>query len=280
MLEYVYSPHYDFYIDKAKRTSGYDMKFFHFHKKYEVYLEVEGTRRYFIGDNAYIVNAGNIVLIEPDSVHKTASVEDMPHTRYVLNFNQDYLACMADALDGVDLLACFSLGVHVLQVSPRKAQAIESLMAKLWESRDCETPSGVGQRKLVLSEMLLSLGDYIREQRDSVQGKMTDKTVEAAQTYIASHFAESLSLDDIAGQVYVSRHYLSRLFKKRTGLSVVEYVNSIRLTAAKGMLETSGMKIGSVAEACGYGTTAHFSRMFKEATGFSPQHYRKLYNKQ
>jgi two-component system response regulator YesN len=154
------------------------------------------------------------------------------------------------------------------------------MMAKLWESRDCETPSGIGQRKLVLSEMLLSLGDYIKEQRDSGQGKMIDKTIEAAQTYIATHFAKQLSLDEIAGQVYVSKHYLSRLFKRRTGLGVVEYINSIRLTAAKGMLETSPMKIASVSEACGYGTTTHFSRLFKEATGFSPQQYRKIYNKQ
>jgi AraC-like DNA-binding protein len=279
MLEYVYSPHYDFYIDKAKRTSGYDMKFFHFHKKYEVYLEVEGTRRYFIGDNTYIVNAGNIVLIEPDSVHKTASVEDMPHTRYVLNFNKDYLAGMADALGGADLLACFGMGAHVLQLAPRKAQEVELLMAKLWEGRDNETKAGIALRKLALAELLISLGECILEQRDSGQSKMTDKTVEAAQVYIAAHYAKQLSLDEIAGQVYVSKHYLSRLFKRRTGLGVVEYINSIRLTAAKGLLETSPMKIASVSEACGYGTTTHFSRLFKEATGLSPQQYRKLYNK-
>ena len=46
--EYTYSPHVDFYIDMINRENGYDMSGFHIHHKYEIYYEVEGTRRYFI----------------------------------------------------------------------------------------------------------------------------------------------------------------------------------------------------------------------------------------
>lgn len=64
--EYTYSPHVDFYIDMIDREHSYDMGSFHTHHKYELYYEVEGARRYFIEDSAYIVNAGNVILIGPD----------------------------------------------------------------------------------------------------------------------------------------------------------------------------------------------------------------------
>lgn len=46
--EYVYSPHVDFFIDRVDRDSGYEMASFHIHHKYEIYYEIEGSRRYFI----------------------------------------------------------------------------------------------------------------------------------------------------------------------------------------------------------------------------------------
>lgn len=64
--EYTYSPHVDFYIDMIDREHSYDMGSFHTHHKYELYYEVEGARRYFIEDSAYIVNAGNVILIGAD----------------------------------------------------------------------------------------------------------------------------------------------------------------------------------------------------------------------
>ena len=81
--EYTYSPHVDFYIDMINRENGYDMSGFHIHHKYEIYYEVEGTRRYFIEDAAYIVNAGSVVLIGENQIHKTGSVGDTPSNRIV-----------------------------------------------------------------------------------------------------------------------------------------------------------------------------------------------------
>ena len=66
--EYTYSPHVDFYIDMIDREHSYDMGSFHTHHKYELYYEVEGARRYFIEDSAYIVNAGNVILIGENQI--------------------------------------------------------------------------------------------------------------------------------------------------------------------------------------------------------------------
>lgn len=100
--EYVYSPHVDFFIDRVDRDSGYEMASFHIHHKYEIYYEIEGSRRYFIEDAAYIVNAGCVVLIGENQIHKTASLGDTASSRIVMNFSREYLDKIMDIFPEVD----------------------------------------------------------------------------------------------------------------------------------------------------------------------------------
>ena len=106
--EYTYSPHVDFYIDMIDREHSYDMGSFHTHHKYELYYEVEGARRYFIEDSAYIVNAGNVILIGENQIHKTGSVGDGPTSRIVCNFSREYLQEISGAFPEIDLFGFMS----------------------------------------------------------------------------------------------------------------------------------------------------------------------------
>lgn len=278
--EYVYSPHYDFFIDKTYRTAGYDMGSFHIHKKYEIYYQLEGTRRYFIGDSAYLINAGNIVLISEDEIHKTGSVENSAHARIVLNFNREYLEGVLPFLpEGIDLFACFASRIHVLNVSLRKQGVVESLLQRLWQDREDTSAEADALRKTQLLELLLYLNRYVGEQKQSETNvaKISNKTIDKIQSYISTHYRESLTLSQIAAQFYISPYYLSHLFKKTTNLSIVEYINGVRIMAAKNLLERGDLRVAGVSEETGFSTTAHFSRVFKESTGLSPQQYRKFY---
>ncbi|GGI46453.1 hypothetical protein GCM10008018_17170 [Paenibacillus marchantiophytorum] len=97
------------------------------------------------------------------------------------------------------------------------------------------------------------------------------------QKYMDDHLHEEVNREDIAAFVYLNPAYLSRLFKKETGLSISEYMLSIRMDKAKKLLIESGNKISNVAEVTGYGHFSHFAKMFKRVTGISPQEYRKKF---
>ena len=97
---------------------------------------------------------------------------------------------------------------------------------------------------------------------------------------LAQNYREPLSLQSIAEQFYISPCYLSHLFKKCTGLSIFEYINSLRIRAAKSALETSKLKVTEIAEQTGFCTASHLGRIFKQGTGLSPNQYRKYYHKE
>ena len=99
-------------------------------------------------------------------------------------------------------------------------------------------------------------------------GRVTNRIVSQIQGYIAEHYAEKLTLTSIANQFYISPYYLSRLFKKTINLSLIEYINGVRIKAAQNMIEKTNESISGVAEKTGFMTSAHFRRNTAESRKF------------
>lgn len=233
--EYTYSPHVDFYIDMIDREHSYDMGSFHTHHKYELYYEVEGARRYFIEDSAYIVNAGNVILIGENQIHKTGSVGDGPTSRIVCNFSREYLQEISGAFPEIDLFSFMSEeNNHLLSnITVKQQNYIYSILQQLIQMQDENNPESAVTRKMLLATLLLQLKKMCENQHElgGDSGRVTNRIVSQIQGYIAEHYAEKLTLTSIANQFYISPYYLSRLFKKTINLSLIEYINGVRIKA-------------------------------------------------
>lgn len=254
--EYTYSPHVDFYIDMIDREHSYDMGSFHTHHKYELYYEVEGARRYFIEDSAYIVNAGNVILIGENQIHKTGSVGDGPTSRIVCNFSREYLQEISGAFPEIDLFGFMSEeNNHLLSsITVKQQNYIYSILQQLIQMQDENSPESAVTRKMLLATLLLQLKKMCENQHElgGDSGRVTNRIVSQIQGYIAEHYAEKLTLTSIANQFYISPYYLSRLFKKTINLSLIEYINGVRIKAAQNMIEKTNESISSVAEKTGF----------------------------
>lgn len=90
----------------------------------------------------------------------------------------------------------------------------------------------------------------------------------------AGDFMTDMSVDSIAKVAHVSPQYLVRCFKRKTGMTVQEYILDVRVQKAKMMIE-SGFSIAQIAENFGYSDYSVFSRMFKKRTGKSPTEWAK-----
>lgn len=94
--------------------------------------------------------------------------------------------------------------------------------------------------------------------------------------YIEGHYHESISFAELAKQLYVTRNYLSYLFKRETGISYIAYLTRFRIERSKELLKTNQYMIYEISEKVGYSDPAYFSRVFKNVTGMSPLEYAHL----
>lgn len=108
----------------------------------------------------------------------------------------------------------------------------------------------------------------------SDEGENALELIDRVKTYIQDHYAENLTLAVLSNVFFVCPAYLSRLFKKKTGINFVDYLTRLRVEKAKEFLAIPTLKVYTVAEMVGYENPRYFSRIFKDITGTSPQDYR------
>lgn len=98
--------------------------------------------------------------------------------------------------------------------------------------------------------------------------------IEAIQNYIFEFHNRDLKLSQLAKLFFLNPDYLCRLFRKETGMSFSEYVNDIRISQAKSLLELTNDGIMDISLQIGFNNVTYFNYLFKKATGISPKQYR------
>ncbi|MGF7036555.1 two-component system response regulator YesN [Paenibacillus mucilaginosus] len=105
--------------------------------------------------------------------------------------------------------------------------------------------------------------------------KIEGPVVEKVRRFIDDHLAEELTREELAAYVHFHPSYLSRLFKRTTGFSLTGYILERRMDKAKRLLAESTLRVSDIAQTVGYSNFSHFTKLFKKATGQTPQDYRK-----
>lgn len=107
-----------------------------------------------------------------------------------------------------------------------------------------------------------------------------DAEILLAQEFIEGHYTDKITVDDLADRYVIGRRSFERRFKKATNNTVVEYIQRVKIEAAKRSFESSRKNISEVMFDVGYTDTKAFRTVFKKITGLTPIEYRNKYNKQ
>lgn len=99
------------------------------------------------------------------------------------------------------------------------------------------------------------------------------KTIDFIMRYVQKHYAEDITLDVLAEKVYLTRNYLSQIFKQETGENFNNYMTRIRMDKAKELMLTGNYKIFEISQMVGYKNNAYFSQLFKKHTGLNPSEF-------
>ncbi len=106
-----------------------------------------------------------------------------------------------------------------------------------------------------------------------------DDAIKKVQDYIEANIEEKMTIDELAAMVAVGRRSFERRFKDATNNTLIEYIQRVKIEAAKRALETSRKNIAEVMFGVGYTDTKAFRDLFKRITGLTPIEYRNKYNK-
>ncbi len=118
-----------------------------------------------------------------------------------------------------------------------------------------------------------SFREFETRKMESEDGVRSD--VEKVKAYIHAHYGETLGIERLAGEVYLSPGYLSYIFKKETGMNLSRYIKEYRMEKAKELLRDTNMKIVKICSSVGFSNVSYFCQSFREYCGVSPEKYRK-----
>jgi transcriptional regulator GlxA family with amidase domain len=107
-----------------------------------------------------------------------------------------------------------------------------------------------------------------------------DEDIKKAQEFIEKNYQEKFTVEELASRLFIGRRNFERRFKKATSNTVMEYIQRVKVEAAKMSLESSRDNVNEVMYKVGYSDTKAFRTTFKKITGISPLEYRNKYNKE
>ncbi|MEJ7587756.1 MAG: helix-turn-helix domain-containing protein [Ferruginibacter sp.] len=111
------------------------------------------------------------------------------------------------------------------------------------------------------------------------QKKHEDEPIKLAQEFIENNVPEKISVEELATKFTIGRRHFERRFKKATNNTPIEYIQRVKIEAAKKWLESSMKNVSEVMYEVGYGDSKAFRTVFKKITGLSPADYRNRYNR-
>ena len=238
-------------------SRNFKMPSMHYHDSYELYFLEVGTREYFVEDKFFTVTPGEFVLIPPGKLHRTGGEFCI---RTLVHFTDAFLRRFYQDDTVTQMLRCFE-AVKITAEQSKEAW-FRLLLTELHETKS-ETDFA-----LLLGVLLNTLGNSGKQE---IQFGQLGPII----TYINNNYADIENIDQIAKQFYISKYHLCRVFKKTMHVTLIDYLNQVKLKNARQLLEVSDQSIGEIAQKCGYHSVAYFGSVFKESLGESPSSYRR-----
>jgi len=243
------------------KSSQSDMPSSHYHDGFEIYYLIKGKVRYFLDNKIFELSAGDIILIPPNTLHKTNITSDYPAERLLIDFTSRFFK----KKDNDPLFNGFN---SYLVNEPEK-------YVKILTNIENEFLSKAPQYEDMIRSLLTIF--LISQSRSSKTSKNDSASpfIERIINYINENYSENITLDSLADKFSISKNYLSKLFKSKTGFGINEYLNIIRIKNAEHLIISTNFSMSKISTLCGFNDSNYFSTVFKKTNGLSPLQYRK-----
>lgn len=169
-----------------------------------------------------------------------------------------------------------------LKLSGEKRSMIESLYERMYLEYQAAGPDYKEILKLLLCELLLLIHRYHKEESldaGTPATKHKHQLILDCIDYLKSNYSSKITVDELSNYVFLSKSYLSSLFKQVTGSNIVDYLKHIRIEHACRLLVETDLSITEILNNVGYSDYRFFNKSFKKITGMTANEYRKQNSK-
>jgi AraC-like DNA-binding protein len=236
------------------------------------------------GCNYYDYQEGTLVFVSPGQIMEIENDGKVYQPKgHALVFHADLLKGTSLA-QNINKYNFFSYNTNeALHLSERERQIVLDLFSKI--NYELQQSVDKHSKKLIVSYIDLFLNYcerfYDRQfiTRDDINKGVLEKFEEQLNNYFLSEKPQSIGLPSVAyfaDALHLSANYFGDLIKKETGKSAKEYIQNKVINIAKNKIFDSEKTVSEIANELGFKYSQHFSRMFKNATGYSPNEYRNL----
>lgn len=230
----------------------------HSHPHYEIMFISEGSVEYLVENRRHELKAGDVLLVKPGLMHVARQIIETPSSRFCIGFSSDSIenAGLAEKL--------FDKGEHFTIGENSVFAKIARLMKTKFEASDKNFSAFM---KHMVDSMMLTLDE--EELGEEKVAAPTDAALRKIINYISANLVSINSIEDIADELFFSKSYLGHVFKRETGMGIMEYVRSKKVLLAHEKM-VAGEKPTDIFSECGFSNYPSFYRAYKAYFGSSP----------
>ena len=164
--------------------------------------------------------------------------------------------------------------IHTFDASGMMSIFFQNLLTELLSSEKYM------DRQIQINVLFIALfQQFLRLVLDQVEESTSNKYINDIVKYVKQKYYEKIKIDEIAAHVNLSRSYMQRLFKEKTGLSIIAYITNLRIDRAKILLKTTDLPVVDIACSVGYNSRQSFAEAFLKINGTGARNFRKKFRK-
>ncbi len=235
----------------------------HAHGFTELFFVTGGRGSFRIRQQSFVVEEGDMVIVDPNVEHTETSVSEMPLEYIVLGVDG-----FVQPQGGEQEQPC-----RVIRFRESAQGILQPLRGILWEMERRES----GFENVCQSLLQVLLVRVARQVgfTDLPAPTQASRESTAARRYIDNHYRENLTLESLAQAVHISKYHLAHIFSREYGISPINYMLSLRLQECRDLLRTTDYSVAQVARITGFSSPSYFSQRFRQAEGMTPAQYRQ-----
>ena len=247
----------------------------HHHDFYEVYFLLAGEVAYWVDGRIIRLKPGDLLFINPMELHRPLPDPAEPVCeRFVLWINREYLEQLST--EQLSLSRCFDTTrpdhSHLIRPTAGERAVLTARLGELVREYYSKDMGSDISAQGILMQLLVQLNRLAQKTQDIREDEQRSDLVRGAMAFISENIHRPLSLEEIAGQLFVSKYHLSHAFSAEVGVSVYRYIMLRRLLLARQLL-SAGESAGQVCRTCGFSDYTAFYRAFKSEYGISPRRF-------